>query len=223
MMSEEYDDDYAYDRWVDEILERHGGDYIADRSGQIIEEYQKLGLSGGICDAHSDATTRANELFKRARRRLAEGVLDEAAFAAFRAVEGYCTSVFILTLHQVLTAPFDTMLSEVQLRANDLLGDSLRKKMPYVELGLLAISSREEFQKVKKHLRAYVSGSKQTDWTLRNRIFHSFVDLEKDTVEVAVASAEDIYATVSGLVQNRIDTDARAREEFRKTGRVLSR
>src|ERR1700722_7761281 len=120
-MSDERED-HTYDYWVDEVLDLHGPEWAAERADEIIKEYQNSGLSDSILAAHQDAARDADALFERANERLDQGVFDEAAFAAFRALEGYCTSVFIVTLHEVLTAPFEKLMAYVTLKSYQLLG-----------------------------------------------------------------------------------------------------
>ncbi len=199
------DEDYSYDYWVDEVFERHGDEYIAERAGEVVSEYQNSGLFDGILKAHEEANKIADALLEKAARRLNEGECEEALFAAFRALEGYCTSVFIATLHNVLTAPFDKMLPHVRLNANDLLGDSLREKQRYVTLGLIAVAPLDEAKKISKALNRYIGDGKEAGWKLRNRLFHSFATTDEKEAAIAISAARDILDQIRQPIKNRID------------------
>lgn len=205
------DEDFSYDYWVDEVFERHGDEYIAERAAEIVEDYQNSGLYDGILGAHQGASDRADALLAKATQRLAEGNLDEAVFSAFRALEGYCTRVFIVTLHEVLTAPFSKTLPHIRLNANDLLGDSLREKQKFITLGLIAVASLDDVKKIATKLNRYIGDGKDSGWKLRNRVFHSFFVPDPATAKTAIESARQMLDAIRQPVQARIDANAKAK------------
>jgi len=176
-MSDNHDEDYALDEYIESVFADHGDEYYYERldaeRDEIVAEAVQSGLVDSIISADRTAAREAEAQFAEASERLARGEIQYALFLAFRALEAYCTTVFIDTLHKTLTGPLPELAKIA--KAPRMLGDSMKSKSPYIAFGLYAIAvDKAEAEKAAKALNTYIGASRNVGgWAMRNALFHS--------------------------------------------------